>query len=94
MEWRMRISSADIGVEIEPLVDLADRMVDLVSLEEFGPSWWTTDGAVGLTVSTDTRDASHALEWAAEVAASFEAALAQVGHAVGVADVEVGLAED
>jgi hypothetical protein len=94
MEWRARVQSGQIAGGVEMLADLADEMLGHIRMDEYGPVMWTTDRAVGLTVSTDAADAGQALGWIVEAAADFEAALVRVGHPVGVAHVEIGHADD
>jgi hypothetical protein len=90
VEWRAHLRSGEIpGDPQKDLVDLADRLIPDLGLEEFGPVMWTTDRAVGLTVSTDEPQATDAMAWAQRMVADFQVALARVGHPVGVAHVEV-----
>jgi len=88
VEWRVRLRSGEIPGEVEDLVDLAEQLgeqlvEERVGFEEFGPSWWTTDGAVGLTVSNDLPDAREAIDWSRDVAVQLESALEVAGHPVG-----------
>lgn len=94
VEWRAHLQSGEMEGGVETLPDLADELYGHLRMEEYGPILSTSERAIGLTVSTDEPNAGQALRWAAEVVAGFEAALAEVGRAVGVTHVQVGLADD